>query len=191
VRHPQTGSRDLLRAAALSAVLALAAAACSSSANAGWTFAPEPSATPAPSASAGASGAPSAAPSGSAAASASGAPAVSASTGSSPNPGGSAPTGGWTTGETTVRVAALNIAFDTQAIQAPAGQSFAIEFDNQDSGIPHNIDIKDPSGASVFKGDIVTGPTKTTYQVPALTKGTAYTFQCDVHPNMTGTVTVQ
>jgi len=90
-----------------------------------------------------------------------------------------------------VRVAALNIAFDTQTIQAPGGQAFVIEFDNQDQGIPHNIAIRDPSGAEVFKGNIITGPEKATYQVPALTKGTAYTFICDVHPNMTGNVTVQ
>jgi plastocyanin len=177
-----------MRAAAIVSVLALGVAACSSSAaNAGWTFAPEPSATPVPST------AGSAAPSGSAGASASAAasnPTVSGAPGS-PNPGGSNPAGGGTAGETTVRVTAQNIAFDTQDIQAPAGQAFIIEFDNQDQATPHNIAIRDPSGADVFKGDIITGPAKTTYQVPALTKGTAYTFLCEVHPNMTGTVTVQ
>jgi plastocyanin len=187
VRELRSHPRDLVRAAALASVLALGAAGCSSSANAGWTFAPEPSATPVPSTSG------SAAPSGSAGTSASAAasnPAVSGAPGS-PNPGGSNPAGGGTPGETTVRVAALNIAFDTQTIQAPGGQSFIIEFDNQDQATPHNIAIRDPAGADVFKGEIITGPAKATYQVPALTKGTAYTFLCEVHPNMTGTVTVQ
>ena len=41
----------------------------------------------------------------------------------------------------------------------------------------------------MFKGDIVTGPTTVTYDVPALPAGT-YTFTCTVHPNMTGTLTV-
>jgi plastocyanin len=181
-----------MRAGALASALVLGLAACSSSGSSGWTFAPEPSATPVPS-SAG-SAAPSAGESGnpgpSGGTGASGAPAVSGAPGS-PNPGGSNPAGGGTAGETTVRVAALNIAFDTQDIQAPGGQSFVIEFDNQDQGIPHNIAIRDASGTEVFKGDIITGPEKATYQVPALTKGTAYTFICDVHPNMTGTVTVQ
>ena len=77
-----------------------------------------------------------------------------------------------------------------QQIQAAAGQAFAIEFDNQDQGILHNIDIKDASGTSVFKGDLVTGPAKTTYQVPLLAAG-SYMFQCDVHPTMTGTVVVK
>ena len=86
---------------------------------------------------------------------------------------------------------ALNIAFDTKEIQVPGGQPFAIEFDNQDSGIPHNVAIKDGSGADVFKGEIFPGPGQKTYQVGPLTKGAVYTFACEVHPTMTGTVTVQ
>jgi plastocyanin len=41
----------------------------------------------------------------------------------------------------------------------------------------------------VFKGDVVTGPVTTDYQVGPLGAG-AYTFVCSVHPNMTGTLTV-
>ena len=47
----------------------------------------------------------------------------------------------------------------------------------------------DASGASVFKGEIVSGK-KVTYQVPALAAGT-YTFICEVHPDMKGTITAQ
>ena len=157
-------------------------AACAS-ASAGWTFAPQPSITAAPSAAASTGG--SSAPSAPATAAASSAP------GSSPDPGGSAPAGGGTPGETTIRVKAQNIAFDTQQIQAPGGQSFIIQFDNQDQGIPHNIAIRDPSGIEIFKGEIFNGPGQRAYQVPALSKGVAYTFACDVHPTMTGTVVVQ
>ena len=64
-----------------------------------------------------------------------------------------------------------------------------IEFDNNDAGIPHNLEIQDASGASMFRGQIITGPAMAMYQVPALAAGT-YTFVCDVHPNMTGTLTV-
>jgi plastocyanin len=42
---------------------------------------------------------------------------------------------------------------------------------------------------SMFKGDIVTGPTVVEYQVPALPAGT-YQFVCTVHPNMVGTLSV-
>ena len=90
---------------------------------------------------------------------------------------------------TVIEMVAANIAFDTDAIEAPAGQAFVIEFDNQDNGIPHDVDIVDEGGTKVFDGDIITGPAQVTYQVPALEPGT-YTFVCSVHPNMTGTLTV-
>ena len=86
--------------------------------------------------------------------------------------------------------AALNLAFDTNQLTAPAGQPFVIAFANNDAGIPHNIDIVDGTGKSIFQGDVVTGPTTVDYQVPALAPG-AYTFHCDVHPFMTGTLAVK
>jgi len=88
-----------------------------------------------------------------------------------------------------LHIAAQNIAFDTDHLDAPAGQAFVLEFANNDPGIPHNVEIKDATGASVFKGQIITGPAKASYQVPALPAG-SYMFLCDVHPNMTGTLTV-
>ena len=69
-----------------------------------------------------------------------------------------------------------------------AGAAFSIDFDNQD-GAPHNIAISDASGSKVFKGDIVAA-TKVSYAVPALAAGT-YTFICEVHPDMKGTITAQ
>ena len=50
--------------------------------------------------------------------------------------------------------------------------------------------IKDGSGAQVFITDTFPGPEKRTFEVPALTAG-SYAFVCTVHPNMTGTLTVQ
>lgn len=85
-------------------------------------------------------------------------------------------------------VVAKDLAFSTATLTAPADKEFQIDFDNQDSA-PHNIAIKDASGAQKFKGDVITGQ-KTTYNVGALSAGT-YTFWCEVHPNMTGTLTVQ
>ena len=109
-------------------------------------------------------------------------PAASGAPGASAAPSG-APAG------TVVQEAALNIAFVNKDLKAPADQAFQIAFDNQDSGQPHNIQINDASGATVFKGDLVTGPAKVTYNVPALKAGT-YPFVCSVHANMTGTLTV-
>jgi plastocyanin len=149
------------------AALALAASACVASTGPGWTYAPPTVAPPSqPAASAGASAAPSAA--------------------SSSAPVSSAPTGA---GGSVVQISASNIAFEQSTVSAPAGSAFTIHFDNKDAGVPHDIAIKDASGKQVFKGDVVTGPNATDYQVPALAAGT-YQFVCTIHPNMVGTLTV-
>jgi plastocyanin len=151
------------------AFLAAVVAACSST-SAGWTYAPAPPPTPVPSDSASgqpstpASGEPSTAPSGSAAPSAS-------------------------SGASTVTITAQNIAFTTADVTAPAG-GFTLAFDNEDAGVPHDVEIKDAGGVSAFKTDIFPGVETRTYTVPALAAG-AYTFHCTVHTNMTGTLTVQ
>ena len=89
-----------------------------------------------------------------------------------------------------VTLTAQNIAFVQTSLAAPAGKPFTVAFDNQDAGVPHDLVIKDASGAVVFKGDIVTGPTVTVYKVPALAAG-QYPFVCSIHANMTGTLTVK
>ena len=90
-----------------------------------------------------------------------------------------------------VEAAAQNVAFTTPALAAPADKPFTIHFKNNDpAGVFHNIAIKDASGAEVFKGDLVDGGKDANYSVPTLKAGT-YPFNCTVHPNMTGTLTVQ
>jgi len=172
---PEPRSLSFVRAAALSAVVALVVGACAST-PAGWTYAPQPSVTPFPS------------PTGSAAPTGSpGATGTAAPTGGTPPP---ASPGGSGNG-TTVKIAAQNIAFDVASIDVPAGVPWSIDFNNEDAGIPHNVAIKDGSGNQVFMGEIITGPKETTYSAPALTAGGTYTFVCDVHPNMTGTITLK
>jgi cytochrome c oxidase subunit 2 len=88
-------------------------------------------------------------------------------------------------------VAAQNVAFTTAAISAPKDAPFVIHFANNDpAGTLHNVQIKDASGKDVFKGDLVDGGAQATYPIPPLAAGT-YPFVCTVHPNMTGTLTVQ
>ena len=112
--------------------------------------------------------------------------------GRSAGPASAAPVAGGSPATTgaTLHISAQNIAFDTNHLEAAAGQAFVLEFDNNDAGIPHNVEIRDGNGVSVFKGQIITGPAKASYPVSALPAG-SYMFLCDVHPNMTGTLTVQ
>lgn len=181
-------------AAALIAV-ALLVSACAAAQPPAWTYAPptaSPTAGPSSSAAAssGASAAASAAPSAGASAATSAGPsagsaAPSAATSAAPS-GGS---GGGGAASTSLDLTASGVQFDKNALAAPANTAFTIQFNNQDQGIPHNVTIKDASGKDVFKPDLLTGPGKADYNVPALPAG-AYTFYCVVHPGMTGTLTV-
>jgi plastocyanin len=132
-------------------------------------------------------------PGGSAAPPAAGGPAASAGSGGGAG-GTGAPAGSLAPGSggqaADVTVEAKGIAFTRTSWTGPANKPFKIAFSNQDPGTPHNIEIKDSSGAVVFKGDIFNGVDTRIYQVPALPAGD-YTFACVVHPNMTGTATLQ
>jgi len=62
---------------------------------------------------------------------------------------------------------------------------------NNTDGFGHNFAILQKAGGNhVFTGAPSNGPITTTYEVPALAKGTYY-FQCDFHPFvMNGAFTV-
>jgi plastocyanin len=85
-------------------------------------------------------------------------------------------------------VVAKDLAFAPASLTVPAGAAVEIVLDNQESA-PHNIAIKDASGAEVFKGEIVSNASVTN-AVPALAAG-SYTFWCEVHPDMQGTITAE
>jgi plastocyanin len=91
--------------------------------------------------------------------------------------------------KTVVNLTAKNIAFNTSTITVPASANVTVNFDNQDSGIPHNFAVYETSAAQsvIFKGEIITGPAKTTYTFTAPDAPGTYFFRCDVHPTqMTG-----
>lgn len=92
--------------------------------------------------------------------------------------------------EADITLVAHNIAFDQTAITGPADTPFTIALDNQDAGTPHNVELKDSAGAVAFQGEIFNGVETRVYDVPALPAG-SYTFLCTVHPNMTGTATLE
>jgi Cupredoxin-like domain len=94
-------------------------------------------------------------------------------------------------GKVQLDIVAQNIAFDPTCLVADAGKPFTINFDNEDAGTPHNIDVFDEQGGtSLASTPVQNGPTKETLNVNALDAG-SYFFQCDVHPQqMTGTLAV-
>ena len=82
--------------------------------------------------------------------------------------------------------------YDPDAITAPADTPFTIQLDNVDPGAPHNVAIRGatPDGQD-WIGLPIAGPSQqATYSVPPIAAG-SYTFYCSVHPNMTGTITVE
>jgi len=94
----------------------------------------------------------------------------------------------------TVDLTAENIKFDKSTITVPAGATVTVNFNNKDSGVPHNFAVYADSSASqnIFKGDTVTGPATTTYTFTAPATPGTYFFRCDVHPQqMTGDFVVQ
>ena len=88
-------------------------------------------------------------------------------------------------------VSAANVAFDTDTLELKAKTEETIPFTNEDTA-EHNISIYEDESAAkdLFKGEVIPGGQEITYEVPPLPKGEYY-FQCDVHPGMNGTVTVQ
>ena len=103
--------------------------------------------------------------------------------GGGPGPGGPGGGGG-------VTVVAQNLAFDTATIELEPVPT-TLTFENRDAGVQHNIAIYSDSslGDELFNGELVTGPATVEYTVPALPPGEHY-FQCNVHPNMNGTVVI-
>jgi len=94
-------------------------------------------------------------------------------------------------GSNTLQISATNSVFSTDQLQAPASKPFQIDFDNEDPGVPHNVALYTDSSATkaLFVGATFNGPATQTYQVSGLPPGT-YFFRCDVHHQMTGTLTV-
>jgi plastocyanin len=82
--------------------------------------------------------------------------------------------------------------FSTDALAVKSEAPIDLEFDNQDPGVGHNVQIFDgPDDAApvLFDGTVITGPDTETYPVEPLPEG-EYFFNCRIHPTtMTGTIT--
>jgi plastocyanin len=87
-----------------------------------------------------------------------------------------------------VTITAKDIAFQPATITTPS-TALTITFDNQDAGVPHDLVLK-AGDVKLAATEIITGPATTTLAIQPLQPG-AYQFTCSVHPNMTGTLTVE
>ncbi|NLA39202.1 MAG: hypothetical protein GX882_07460 [Methanomicrobiales archaeon] len=95
--------------------------------------------------------------------------------------------------ETAIELIAENVVFDTDTITVPAGANVTVNFENRDTGIPHNLAVYTDSSASqsIFEGEIITGPATITYNFTAPDEPGTYFFRCDVHPFMNGRFIVE
>jgi plastocyanin len=109
--------------------------------------------------------------------------------GGSENGGGGGGTATVESGAVTV-TAEESLVFDVGTIEATAGEAFTITLVNNDTA-PHNITIYTEEGGEVIGEVGATAEADQTVEteVPALEPGTYY-FQCDIHPDMNGTVVV-
>ena len=89
-----------------------------------------------------------------------------------------------------VEITAEGLAFDATTIEAAAGEDFTITLVNNDSA-PHNISIYTEEGGELLGevGATAEAGQTVTIDVSALDAGEYY-FQCDIHPDMNGTVVV-
>ena len=93
-------------------------------------------------------------------------------------------------GPNTIGIWADDLRFSTDELSAPAGVDFRIVFENREAP-PHNVSIYRDSSLeeAVLVEEPFGGHRTVTYEVPALEPG-SYFFRCDVHPDMSGTLTV-
>jgi len=79
--------------------------------------------------------------------------------------------------------------FDTGTLVVPCCRGFELVFNNNQAGVPHNVEIGDGPALSnvIFDGEVITGVASITYNVPAIGEGDYY-FLCRIHPNMNGTL---
>lgn len=88
----------------------------------------------------------------------------------------------------TATIVARNIAFEPTALAMTSGTPLRIVLENDDAGVPHNVVVRG-GGEDIAKSEIVTGVARTELSFGPLPAG-SYTFLCEVHPNMTGTLTI-
>jgi plastocyanin len=84
-------------------------------------------------------------------------------------------------------IIASGVKFNLEKVVIKAGTEVTLTMVNKDSGIPHNFAIVE-SGTTVFASEQFAGVATKKFTLPALDANKVYTFRCEVHPNMKGTI---
>jgi len=109
-----------------------------------------------------------------------------------PAGGDTTPGAGGGGGGTTINIAAENsTGFTEDSLSAPAG-TVTIVFDNQEQGVIHNFTLYDSPDSPenmIDATDLIAGPE--TAEVTFELEPGEYYFNCQVHPNMEGVLTVE
>lgn len=87
-----------------------------------------------------------------------------------------------------ITVVARGVQFVSPSLRVAPGL-LTVTLDNQDIRVPHDVAFSAPGGGEVAATAVVAGPGKGSTSFTAW-PGT-YSFNCTLHPNMTGTLTVQ
>jgi plastocyanin len=88
-----------------------------------------------------------------------------------------------------VTIVAENGSFNPTELSARVGEAIEITFDNRDSGLRHNLHVRDAAGGDQMT-NIAAGPDTQTLTVTFDQAG-EYDYLCDVHPELNGTITVE
>jgi len=93
--------------------------------------------------------------------------------------------GGEESGAEALITASNTSAYDEDLINVPSGVPVTFTFENRQGGVQHNVHITEPE--DLVQSDVVTGPDSITFEATFEEPG-EYTFVCDVHPEMEGTI---
>jgi plastocyanin len=96
--------------------------------------------------------------------------------------------------EEPIEVVAHNVQFEEKELTAPAGKEVTITFHNEDAGIYHNVAVYEGDAAEappIFNGAGFPGVATHTYKFTTPKQAGNYSFRCDFHANMVGTLVVE
>lgn len=81
--------------------------------------------------------------------------------------------------------------FTESELSGPANATLTVKFENRQQAVPHNIAFYESEGGEALgASETITGPSSTELELETGEAGEKY-FQCDVHPNMKGTLIVE